>query len=463
VTKSQHSSHHQEKKEEASKNVLSLPPELLVKIFSHIPTYDLMQKVALVSKYFNQLTKLPGAHIDITLPEYVNVHKAAKFLENKTLIRQLKIDSKTPQRSPQEDNDSDDVSDDESVDEDDEFSLNSDAIVLSVCNHPHLRALELHGIRSNISFKSSLQLMESKCWKNLTILNIFIDFHSPGYERVEEINDFYHKAMLEMGSNVGIKKLSLGGAIQSFNDFSVNEVIDNHFEKVIEIHRNTLEELSIFGKCQPFELCHKLKTLEIHSQFVKFEKLPLLKNLTTLQIQNVGWHYTHYLNYNTLPANSLPNLKSLVIDITNLFNGATRLLKNLANACPNLEKLKFNILSHDFSNELILTIIKTCSKLEEFSCIHVDTYDKTEQEIRSISQFPRYLPNLKYLHLDGWNLKDADVKRIFVKRSSIEILQVDGNCYFKGNPILKERKGFFYEMKLKEEFDIIRLINVSVT
>ena len=67
------------------------------------------------------------------------------------------------------------------------------------------------------------------------------------------------------------------------------------------------------------------------------------------------------------------------------------------------------------------------------------------------------------MHLDGLNLKDADVKRIFVKRFSIEILQVDGTSNFKANPKLKERKVFFSEMKLKEEFDIRRLSKVSVT
>ncbi len=475
VTKSQHSSHHQGKKEEASKNVLSLPPELLVNIFSHIPTYDLMQKVVLVSKYFNQLTKLPGAHIDVILKEYVNKNGAGKFLENKTLIRQLKIESTTPQENDGSYDDSDDESfdedndlDDESVVEDDNSDsdsnlFNSDSIVLSVCNHPHLRALELHGIRSIISFKAFIQLMESKCWKNLTILHIFIDF-SPGYESVDEIKDFYHKAILEMGSNVGIKKLSFGGAF-NFTDPDLYEykVIDDYFEKVFKMHRNTLEELTIFGESQPFELCNKLKTLCFALDFDKFEKLPLLTYLTTLQILSVDNMYSYEAG--TLPANSLPNLKSLAIDITNTFYNQKSLLEALANACPNLQKIMFNIRNDEFSKKLILRIIKTCSKLEEFSFIvwHVDETNRNVRRMNEQFKFHHYLPNLKYLHLDGWNLNDADVKSILLKSktSSIEMLQFDGTLYYKGIPKLKERKVFFEEMKLRGEYDIYRRIQVS--
>ena len=49
------------------KELDDLPTEILIKILSHLSTYDLLRKVALVSKHFYSVTKCPGTHINVTI------------------------------------------------------------------------------------------------------------------------------------------------------------------------------------------------------------------------------------------------------------------------------------------------------------------------------------------------------------------------------------------------------------
>ena len=68
----------------------SLPNELLVKIFSYLPTKDLLQNVALVSKRFYDLSKDSGAHVVVQLPRRnVRSGKIKKFLVGKNHIESV--------------------------------------------------------------------------------------------------------------------------------------------------------------------------------------------------------------------------------------------------------------------------------------------------------------------------------------------------------------------------------------
>jgi hypothetical protein len=67
-----------------------LPDEILLKILSYVPTYDLVQNVARVSKHFHHLTRDPDAHVSITFTNHVNTDKVVAFLKNKRKV----LDSK---------------------------------------------------------------------------------------------------------------------------------------------------------------------------------------------------------------------------------------------------------------------------------------------------------------------------------------------------------------------------------
>ena len=64
----------------------SLPDEILLKILSFVPTYDLVQNVARVSKHFHRLTRDADAHVAITFTNHVNTDKVVAFLKNKRKV-----------------------------------------------------------------------------------------------------------------------------------------------------------------------------------------------------------------------------------------------------------------------------------------------------------------------------------------------------------------------------------------
>ena len=68
---------------EIKTNTPSLPIEILLQIFSHVSTCDLMLNVAKASKAFYVLTKETSVHISVTFSDNVEEQSALKFLEKK--------------------------------------------------------------------------------------------------------------------------------------------------------------------------------------------------------------------------------------------------------------------------------------------------------------------------------------------------------------------------------------------
>ena len=71
-------------KPKKSATVTQLPPELLVNIFSFLPTTSILQNIALVSKQFNNVTKLQSVHKVVSLSTFAS--NIANFLKSATSI-----------------------------------------------------------------------------------------------------------------------------------------------------------------------------------------------------------------------------------------------------------------------------------------------------------------------------------------------------------------------------------------
>ncbi len=64
--------HHQQKGRKKPKlsrqtNINDLPPEILTKILSLLPTFDVLRNVGRVSKWFCELSRHPRSHIKVRL------------------------------------------------------------------------------------------------------------------------------------------------------------------------------------------------------------------------------------------------------------------------------------------------------------------------------------------------------------------------------------------------------------
>ena len=128
-----------DKEENVGAKFDDLPPEIMMKIFSHLRTQDLLVNVAPVSKYFYELVKDPEAHIKVWLPANVDIGAAAGFLRTATKIQELRIftyeatqlDLKTKPFS-----------------EEVELQIFCDQLLIAVSRHSNLKVVDIHGLHA---------------------------------------------------------------------------------------------------------------------------------------------------------------------------------------------------------------------------------------------------------------------------------------------------------------------------
>jgi hypothetical protein len=86
--------HHQQKPDpEPIITELPLPIEIQMKIFSYLPTPDLLKNVSLVSKPFRDLVKEPKVHINVSLKLTHFSFELIRFLERAIFMKELRIDA----------------------------------------------------------------------------------------------------------------------------------------------------------------------------------------------------------------------------------------------------------------------------------------------------------------------------------------------------------------------------------
>ena len=72
-------------------NLTDLPPEILLKIFSHVPTTDLVKKVSLVSKQCKALIKNPRVHINVSLYLAHYSFGFLEFIKKSIFMKELRV------------------------------------------------------------------------------------------------------------------------------------------------------------------------------------------------------------------------------------------------------------------------------------------------------------------------------------------------------------------------------------
>jgi hypothetical protein len=76
-------------------SITDLPPEVLTKILSFVPTFDVLRNVGRVSKRFYELSKHPQSHINVRLNLGFADNSTSDFLRQATQMRTLSIDYST--------------------------------------------------------------------------------------------------------------------------------------------------------------------------------------------------------------------------------------------------------------------------------------------------------------------------------------------------------------------------------
>ena len=128
-----------DKEENPTPKLDDLPPEIMMKIFSHLRTQDLLVNVAPVSKYFYELVRDPEAHIKVWLPVNVDLGAASEFLRTATKIQELRIFTHEATRLELRTRPfSDEI----------EPQLFCDPLLIAVSRHSNLKVVDIDGLHA---------------------------------------------------------------------------------------------------------------------------------------------------------------------------------------------------------------------------------------------------------------------------------------------------------------------------
>jgi len=311
--------------------ILFLPPEILTRILSHLPTSDLLQNVALVSSYFNQLANSPKVHLNVSFSEISDETGAINFLQKAILIKELQITAaKFWQWQPQRKKISD-----------------YKKLLAAISTFSHLKTVEVCGA---VTLETFVLLKKSKWWKRLTRIQMCLDYEEKDPLLVQE----FDLVIKDFGSKSKMKKFCLFGKNLQFKS--------EHYATVVKENKDTLEDVNIDANCKEtndqiladLARCPNLKSLLMHKVF-SFEYISKMRNLTTLKLNFTRAPHSELVE--SINQMKLPNLTQIRICAFRYpGNGTDQIALAFAQSCPNLTFFIISQVSLDFPLHCLLDI-----------------------------------------------------------------------------------------------------------
>ena len=282
-----------------SVSIVQLPPEVLVNIFSFLPTTSLLQNIALVSKQFNNVTKLQSVHKDVHFSSFAS--NIGNFLKKATSMTKLELLKGGGCKR-------------------NKTRITAQQLVISIQSHDHLQALNFSN-DFHASFLYFVPLSTSKWWANLTQFNM--EFEAGRYKQLSVLPEF-DSSLKELGSSGNLTHFGLGSqAPGSPSDSVFNFLLsptlsklrcltlfDNYswpmMESISAARKDSLEMLFVCNIHSSYKIPNlpNLKILETHGGITSLDDLPNLQKLQFLKIMD-------FARDCTVPSNSLPNLVQL--------------------------------------------------------------------------------------------------------------------------------------------------------
>ena len=220
----------------------NLPVEMLTKILSYMTTYDLLTKVALVSKSLYGFIKTPGVHLTVSFSVNSDEKSAVKFLEKARLIQELHVTK--PKYFSWNDS---------------TFHLHQpmklcDKVVSAVISHSHLKVLCIDDtFKWGLSQKCFASLKAAKWWKNLAKISLEV------FPR-DNVSEEFCSAVRELGSNgtlqhlniccneimsLSVQTLTADKTNTKLKSLNMNEDHGHDNQHILKAQKDTLEDLTV--------------------------------------------------------------------------------------------------------------------------------------------------------------------------------------------------------------------------
>ncbi len=381
-----------------AQDIASLPNEILIKIFTYIPTSDLLQNVSRVSKNFNGLSKVTLAHQNVTLLD--NADKVSEFLTANKSIVSLNL---IPQNKDQTDHEN--LSEDllrglmlqnrlSHLNLDTKMSVNEKSLIslLTGPRSQHLTKLRIHNYH-NLNEEENITNWKSYA-SNLKLLDLRCSFTASK----NEARSFNASSLIEIGETS--RKLEYF----RFEGFITNE---EHLGPLFTANQNTLKEVHLpFIKCsnndvQCLSKCEQLESLSIcldgfdcsKETFFKISENKQLKSLT-LKIDGLEGNIRTKDVAKLLEHSNLSKLTSLELSSADMSLATTEVFKAIS-SLQYLTRLHLSQ-SHPETFETLLEFLGMANKKLERLFWNVEI-EFNQEDFGKI--FLKELPALKYLKI----------------------------------------------------------------
>ena len=174
----------------ATAELSSLPEEILIQILTLLSTRDILMNVAMTSKLFLHLSKVPGAHLTVSTSQEADDKAAVRFLRKAFLMKKLYLTDRTISSVTRKGS--------------------CEEKLLAVTKHAHLEAVIVEG-RPRISLDCFNKLGRSKWWQNLKQFQLNIDEWEDGDLEDED----YAQTVATLGANGRLTRLGLGTSVMA--------------------------------------------------------------------------------------------------------------------------------------------------------------------------------------------------------------------------------------------------------
>jgi hypothetical protein len=421
----------------------SLPDEVLVKILSYLPTRDLLQNVALVSKRFNALSEDCGAHIVVNLDNNVDVKSAVQFLERATLIEELQITSPTRNRIIR-------------FKEKPESFLCYE-IFLAIALHDYVRVINVANNSAFISMEDFVRLSQTKLFSSSSLTKLVLPVKLQDSAKEPTLETQIRAAVRSLKNAKNLRHLDLGAPL--LGNFSDNlvavEMLEvalacpmihtirptngfdrSDFQTLIEARKGTLKELNIYSffftpMLNPDGLseCTKLQKLYFVPQDLNSIKtLTSLKYLSKLKLA-IPFTFGH-----AFAPNSLPQITSLYVTGMRDPNCSS----SLPNAFPNIRKLEISLGEFGPSELLVLReFIVRCPQLDII--FYAADFNKEFNLVRGFEEACNSRPNPKIVIYDrNCELSKTTVEEMMSSLKQIIAIKSGQSLYIQGSTTAQE-------------------------
>ena len=477
-----------------------LPNEILMKILALVPTGDLLQNVARVSKRFHDITRQPALHVDVHLNHRCDQNGAVSFLKECYYLRSLTINEAKPLVWK-------DAAGSFYWDRDIP-AAKFDSIILALLELENVESISSNIQRGRLQVKPAtiIQLATANWWRHISKLQISIMYPKEGL--YQDRNAEFDEAFSALENSNNLKHLAIDATppmsedslmpivtscpnLKYVRDFGCSDLSDLELVNLIKFLSNRSERLdfSLYGHggkdsliipkevCAALSLCKLLKNLNLGSGFTKLAFLANLPKLTTLKIRNS--QKLDWINLcGSIRSRSLPTVKKMTILQTDwtlyesdedgeemlepphedqgseAFNVAFSAI--LASACPNLRWLK--VCSFSSCSQLI-PFFESCPDLQVvvFKSKH---HDQDPEMLVDLICAPQ--SKVEYLESTYLRISKEQAQRMLYNSTSLQGLLTKGQMYIKNSMSLDQLASLIQNVMPRQLYHIQRVAEPKI-